>query len=371
MRYPNIFIHGLYGWGSDDGIDSTLPYWGSGENNVIEFLRAHGYECYYPSLGPFNSAWDRACILWAYLFGGQVDYGKVHSKKHGHARWGKVYPGVLKDLGTTEAHKKINLIGHSFGGATVKEVSHLFADGSEEERLGTSEATLSPLFKGGHGDLIHTVTTLAGVDNGSTLATLTNRTGVSLLTIWGVFILSNMVPPGSKYYDFRLDQWKDGITGPIDYSANELDNIAQEMDVEVVQKEVNPKQRPNPSTYYFAYSAADTHGLWKQTGDDPATITGWCGTLIGHYVPAGMWRYGIGVDKDWYRNDGFVNLNGARAPREWDPIDYRKGMDVQPGQWYNMPVVHGDHLYFNGMSGSRQDRERMFLDMMRRYESLE
>ena len=104
MRYPNIFIHGLYGWGSDDGIDSTLPYWGSGENNVIEFLRAHGYECYYPSLGPFNSAWDRACILWAYLFGGQVDYGKVHSKKHGHARWGKVYPGVLKDLGTTEEH---------------------------------------------------------------------------------------------------------------------------------------------------------------------------------------------------------------------------------------------------------------------------
>ena len=28
-KYPYVYVHGLFGWGADEGIDDTLPYWGS------------------------------------------------------------------------------------------------------------------------------------------------------------------------------------------------------------------------------------------------------------------------------------------------------------------------------------------------------
>lgn len=164
-NYPCVFVHGLMGYGEQDFMDVVFPNWGLFNHTFFKHLKEEGIETYHPSLGPINSAWDRVCILWAYLFGGRVDYGKVHSEKYGHARYGKEYPGVLKDLGQTEAHKKMNLIGHSFGGPTVKTAASLFAFGSEEERNGTPAEELSPLFAGGHGDLLHTVTTLSGVNN--------------------------------------------------------------------------------------------------------------------------------------------------------------------------------------------------------------
>ena len=42
-----------------------------------------------PSMGPFTSAWDRACEVYAQLVGGTVDYGKAHSEKYGHERYGR------------------------------------------------------------------------------------------------------------------------------------------------------------------------------------------------------------------------------------------------------------------------------------------
>ncbi|MBR0364821.1 MAG: lipase, partial [Clostridia bacterium] len=179
-NYPCVFIHGLMGYGEQDFMDVVFPNFGLFNHTFFKHLKARGIETYNPSLGPMNSAWDRACILWAYLFGGRVDYGKAHSEKYGHARYGKEYPGVLKDLGQTEAHKKMNLIGHSFGGPTVKTVAWLFAFGSEEERADTPAEELSPLFAGGHGNLLHTVTTLSGVNNGTALASFFGNKGMSV-----------------------------------------------------------------------------------------------------------------------------------------------------------------------------------------------
>ena len=135
MRYPIVLISGLYGYGEEDELKhkDLTPYWGYKGNNLVEHLKSEGHEVYYPSLGPYNSAWDRACILWAYLFGGRVDYGEAHARRKGHKRFGDTYPGVLKDLGKTKAHAKIDLFGHSFGGATVKEISSLFTQGDEQE----------------------------------------------------------------------------------------------------------------------------------------------------------------------------------------------------------------------------------------------
>ncbi|MGX8691875.1 MAG: lipase-like domain-containing protein, partial [Eubacteriales bacterium] len=109
-NYPCVFLHGLMGFGEEDTVEKHFAYFGFANTTFFQHMEEKGYECYHPNIGPVNSAWDRVCIIWAYLFGGRVDYGKVHAEKYGHARYGKYYPGVLKDLGQTEAHKKINLL---------------------------------------------------------------------------------------------------------------------------------------------------------------------------------------------------------------------------------------------------------------------
>ena len=148
-QYPTVFVHGLGGFGSGDLTDMVFHYWGfSPKKNILQYLRKQGFEVYNPSLGPVNSGWDRTCELWAQLFGGTVDYGKVHSEKYGHARYGRTYAkGLIPDWGMPGKHEKINIIGHSFGGPTVKEIANLIANGSQEEINGTPAEELSDLFK--------------------------------------------------------------------------------------------------------------------------------------------------------------------------------------------------------------------------------
>lgn len=347
MKYPIILICGLYGYGQEDEDKhgGLQPYWGYANNNLVSYLQAEDYEVYHPSLGPYNGAWDRACILWAYLFGGRVDYGKIHSAMRGHERYGETYPGVLKDLGETKGHAKIELFGHSFGGSTVKEISSLFTQGDELER---NSGDHSPLFDGGHGDLIHSVVTLSGTNNGTTAATLTNRTGLSLATIFTIMMTEEINGESADSADVRLEQWTGSpLQRFIKYSKNDLDNIAKEMDVDIVQTKVNPKQVMNPKTYYFALRAAKS----------PAQMSGTC-QYCGYIMRTGL-AVGFKYSRDlpgWYKNDGFVNLAGQSAPLNQQYTDGAwNGIKFQPGIWYNMPAKNEDHLYWCGHSGNIND----------------
>ena len=85
--YPFIVVHGFLGYGEETLFSKVFPYFGfRPDRNVIKAARKAGFEVYQPSLGPFNSMWDRACELYAQIVGGTVDYGKVHSEKFGHRR---------------------------------------------------------------------------------------------------------------------------------------------------------------------------------------------------------------------------------------------------------------------------------------------
>ena len=84
-----VFVHGLSGWGSYDKADKRMPYWGMRNGSLIEFLGKKGYDCYSASVDPIGSARDRACELYAQLYGKRVDYGKAHSEKYGHERFGR------------------------------------------------------------------------------------------------------------------------------------------------------------------------------------------------------------------------------------------------------------------------------------------
>jgi len=83
-----IFVHGLSGWGSYDKTYKRMPYWGMRGGDLMVFLREKGFNCYAASVSPTGSAWDRACELYAQLAGKKSDYGEVHSRSYGHARFG-------------------------------------------------------------------------------------------------------------------------------------------------------------------------------------------------------------------------------------------------------------------------------------------
>ena len=129
--YPTVLVHGLLGYGFNDGVNDIIPYWGMTSGSMQDYLARYGYETYAASVGPISSAWDRACELYAQLVGGTVDYGAAHSAEFGHARYGITYDEPLFEGWSAE--KKINLVGHSFGGATIRLFLDILADGAAEE----------------------------------------------------------------------------------------------------------------------------------------------------------------------------------------------------------------------------------------------
>ena len=89
-NYPFIVVHGFLGYGEGSALNSVLPYFGfRPDRKVVKQARSMGFEVYAPSLGGFNSMWDRACDLYAQIIGGTTDYGKVHSELFGHLRYGR------------------------------------------------------------------------------------------------------------------------------------------------------------------------------------------------------------------------------------------------------------------------------------------
>ena len=141
-KYPFVFVGGMLSWGEENGM-YKLPYWGMVCGNLVQQLRDTGIEAYAPQVGPMNSAWDRACNLYAMLTGTRVDYGVAHSKKNNHARYGRTYAPLVQDWGKELPDggiKKVHLLGHSFGGATMRMLAELLTNGSEEERQAQMEA---------------------------------------------------------------------------------------------------------------------------------------------------------------------------------------------------------------------------------------
>ena len=401
-NYPLVFIHGLIGWGSDDKLNdlNVFPYFGRGKNNIPKYLEGLGYECYTPSVGPFSSCWDRACIFWAWLFGGTVDFGKVHSKKYGHARYGVTYKrGAIEDLGKPGNHAKINLLGHSYGGPTVMEIASLFEQGSKEEREGTPADELSPLFKGGHGSLIHTVTTLSGVNNGTTVASMSTKIHTMDMAIYGTFALTAFYEktPVMKYYDTGLQMW--GVKtypwenkgwwfqNPLKYFPNAVrfarnkgyDNVGNELRVEVAQKEMLPSRVMDPTAYYFAQRAFKTKddGHGHQVPDHMTWFCRYTAYPAGRIAPHYLKKYGVTKDDiNWLRNDGFVNLRGSSAPFNMPFADLPKETAYDPaskipGLWYNMPPVYGDHIWWNNLlTDNPEERLKHYAKMADLYRQL-
>jgi hypothetical protein len=364
-----VFCHGMLGFGEDELINKFMPYWGGLSGSIPKRLRKQGYEAVAPSFGSIGGAWDRACEVYAALTGTRVDYGIAHSKKYGHARYGKTYEkaalpnwGKIADDGEIQ---RIHLFGHSFGGATVRMLSHLMTYGSEEERAVTDPDDLSPLFAGGKGDWLKTVTAIAGPFDGTTVI---DAIGILVPTLKVISFVgfANIMgnTPFRKIYDMQLTQWK--ITSDRDKRAHPLyigrldrvrkfwkshDDCFWDLCL-AGAKELNEFLESNPHAYQFSISTDSSkqkkNGNYKMRASTlfPFIITG---NMMGKYDYDRTLGQPLG--DEWKASDGCSNTHSALFPSDEPHAFYKDVKDnLQKGVWTAMPVWQGDHMDVVGLS---------------------
>lgn len=358
-KYPFIFIHGMLGWGEEDKM-YKLPYWGMVCGDLMKQLRKAGYEAYAPKVGPINSAWDRACELYAILTGTTVDYGVVHSQKMGHSRFGRTYPVPLVPGWGEE--KKVHLLGHSFGGVTIRLLTELLVNGSEEERTDTSPDELSPLFAGGHENWIASVTTISAPHDGTTFVHAFPQfmKAITIGQLGFLSVLGNT--KGNLFYDAYLERY--GLTsvpGTTDYKRildprqlsricriiRSEDHVFHDLRIDA-SEQINKKIHCSKDTYYFSVTG---HGTKPSSRNPENEVRD--KIMLFAFIPfarkLGSFPEqtigGVHVDASWHANDGLVPVESGRYPHKEPHVFYEdvKDQPLKKGVWHVLPDYIADH----------------------------
>lgn len=338
-NYKFVFVHGLSGWGSYDAVNSVMPYWGMFGGDLMEYLGDKGFDCYAASVAPSSSAWDRACELYAQLTGTVVDYGEAHSLECKHERFGEDFSGrALIDSWSSE--EKINLLGHSFGGATVRLFAHLMAQGSAEE-IEASGEDVSDFFTGGKADWIYSITALAAPHNGTTAYCIStddvpeneDDTIFDCVKKEIQNALSNMIPAATEDKDKNKAEW---------------DNAAYDMYIDNAL-ELNKEITTLENTYYFSVpcsaSVQKENGTYVPVESKMESLFISSSKAMGAFI--GETEGGFVMDESWWENDGLVNTISATAPFG-APSKAYDAEDIEKGVWNIMPVYDGDHMSLQG-----------------------
>ncbi|MBG3874019.1 lipase [Staphylococcus xylosus] len=165
-KYPIILAHGFSGYPDESKPAVLPPYWGGNKVDLDKELNKQGYDVREGGMSPFGSNYDRALELYYYIKGGTVDYGAYHSKKYGHARYGKTYKGIYPEWAPG---KKVHLVGHSFGGQTIQVLEDMLRNGVPEEIEYQKKhgGDIPEIFAGGNDNMVSSVTTIATPHNGT------------------------------------------------------------------------------------------------------------------------------------------------------------------------------------------------------------
>ena len=308
--HPTVFVHGLLGWGAQDALYRAVPYWGLAAGDVLGYLNRCGYDCRAASVGIISSAWDRACELYAALTGGRADYGIAHAQHFGHARFGTAYPAPL--VPGWGADRPIDLVGHSFGGATARLLMQLLAHGCPEEVQAAEAAgeTPSPLFTGGRIGWVHALVAIAAPHDGST------------------------------FPDVQPD------------AANALSTLFLG-----AARALNARIDTLPDAWYFSIPCCRTLPRLLTHDQKPDTAM----TPLLWPFSTAMGRALGAVPSDWLPNDGLVNTVSARCPGGAPHTDFAPGQTPQRGVWQVLPVEDLDHLAaIGGVMNTGVVRTRMF-----------
>lgn len=409
-KYPVVLLHGFGGWGRDEAAGPLGHFYWGGYDDLQELLKKAGIDCYTSAVGPFSSNWDRACELYAQLKGTKVDYGLAHSIKNNHYRFGRDYTGkaLLSNWGGNGKNRKIHIISHSQGGMTARVFAQLIEQGSDEEKKAdySGQEPISPFLNGSGetSNMICSISTLAAVHNGTTLA----NGIVKLIPLFQNIMMSIVKQIGVdsqntlfKIYDFKMEQFglvsrQKGET--IDDYFTRI-NLAIETILNGDRKdyciwdlspegcmEQNTWVHAQSNIYYFSFAGISSHPsksiLMRDNGEyyhipDINSFTGWyaVGTMAGAYTCNdsryhGYWRAKDGefyhmavadrvpIDSSWWPNDGVVNTISQRGPWLY-PDNYSGTRDVivdwdgstipVKGVWNYYGILKGfDHFDITG-----------------------
>ena len=339
-NYAYVFVHGLSGWGSYDEIYKLMPYWGMFGGDLMKYLGDKGFKTYAASVAPTGSAWDRACELYAQLTGTRVDYGKAHSESCNHDRYGEDFTGraLIENFSSED---KINLLGHSFGGATVRLFASIMEKGAQEEINATPASELSDYFKGGKGDWIYSLTSLAAPHNGTTAYNVgESEPEAKAAEPESYSIKDKFSSIGDKLMSTFTGGEKDGRADS-DYAAFDMyiDNALK----------LNETIITYDDTYYFSFACTATvknqDGTYSPEKKIMESIYSSSSEAMGKYT--GVTKDGFVIDESWQENDGLVNTCSALAPSSAPSKEFDKE-NVTKGIWNIMPIYHGDHMSLQG-----------------------
>ena len=272
------------------------------------------------------------------------------------------------------ADKKINLVGHSFGGATIRLFLDILADGSAEEQAAAKAAgtEVSPFFQGGKADWVYSLTTLAAPHNGTTfleccgdMTQFAAEASTAMAKLLGISDFKGV-------YDFQLEQF--GFYRKDDETVLEAldrvlhsdflshnDNVFRDLTIDRAL-ELNDDIEIQPNVYYFSYAGDKTRqstitGERTSAVDMTPLFVPFANQMCGYYdqTTAGGFR----IDKSWAPNDGLVNTVSALYPTDsagrcltksgktgYVQQDGYSNVGYQPGVWNVMPVRHYDHGNF-------------------------
>ena len=357
-HYPFVLVHGFFGWGQYEPCHDTFAYWGLFGGNLIKRINASGFTAVAPSVDPVGSAWDRACELYAQLTGTRVDYGKAHSERCGHARYGKDYTGRAI-LPQWDGEHKINIIAHSFGGPTAALLASLLAYGDEEEQRATADGSLSGLFQGGKTDWIYSICGLAAAYNGTTLhvnhqavTAIENRILQKNAEVFGALPAWVRFLPeaGVHKIAYRARRITSGTVALPDTGLYDM-----HPDHSVL---LNRGIRMVPDIYYFSVpfdatrpSDDGSYRIQDRRIGDPFF------TLFVHVMgnTDTVTEGGVTLDPRWQHNDGLVNTVSETAPfdKPSDTVGEAPGVGLakkgfSKGVYHVFPTYKGAHMALQG-----------------------
>ncbi len=392
-EYPFVFVHGLMGWGERSDLDGILPYWGMTTGNLMKYLNSKGYESYAAQVGPLSSAWDRACELYAQLTGTTVDYGAAHSAEKGHDQYGITYATPLFE--GWSADKKVNLIGHSFGGATTRLFLEILANGCPEEVAAAKAAgvEVSPFFEGGKGDWVYSLTAVAAPHNGTTFIE-TCDDATALVTDFMYNMGSTLGMTNLKgVYDLQLEhfgiyqkanetdlQYLKRVLGDEEFMSHN-DNAIYDLTIDNALV-INDGIEIQDDVYYFSVCGDDTHYSKITRSELPDSnmfiFLKPFAQMMGSYynkTTAG----GVYISKEWLPNDGMVNVISGLYPFDsnlqclkqdgsigYTYYDGKSAKNFEAGIWNVLPTQNYDHLTIVGgiLTNTTSNVRTLYLDLI-------